>query len=200
MPGSGAGNMTLPRTGHRVITMADGRVLAMGGDGYAFNGSANIEASTTSELYNPSTDTWSASGGLTMPRRPGFNAALLPSGRVLVAGGSMFNPDCPKPVSCSSILSIASTEIWDPSTGAWTRGPDMPVPREGFSMTTLPTGLVLVTGGFYHNPQPMGVMNDINVQASFLFNENTGAWSATGSLLGPLLHYDAVLFPTGREM
>ena len=200
MLGSGAGTMTRPRAGHGVVTLGDGRVLAIAGEGYSSNGIGTpfVSSDRTSELYSPSTNTWSATGALTMPRQGAFNAALLPSGRVLVAGGFVDNSqNCPKPVTCSTALSTVLTEIWDPSTGNWTRGPDMPVPRESFIMLPLPTGLVLVTGGFYRNPQPLTQTNT-NYQSSYLFDENTGAWSATGSLIGPMLHYGAVLFPTGR--
>ena len=189
--------MTQPRSGHRVITLPDGRVLAIAGTGTGESGTTFVDSATTSELYDPSTNTWSATGTLTMPRMGGFNAALLPSGRVLVAGGSIDNSrNCPKPVSCSSVLTTATTEIWDPSTGNWTRGPDMPVPRADFGMLTLPTGLVLVTGGFYYNAQPYPqAITTLN--SDLLFTEQTGVWSATGSLLGPMGHSGALLIPTG---
>ena len=198
MLGSGAGNMTRPRFGHMVITLPDGRVLAIAGEGYSSNGIGTpyVNSSTTSELYNPSTNTWSATGALTMPRYGGFNAALLPSGRVLVAGGSIDNSqNCPRRANCSPVLATATTEIWDPSTGNWTRGPDMPVPRADFGMLTLPTGLVLVTGGFYYNNQPYSTTT---LNSDLLFTEQTGVWSATGSLLGPMGHHGALLIPTGR--
>ena len=132
-----------------------------------------------------------------MSRGGGYNAALLPSGRVLLAGGYIDNSkNCPKPISCSQTLTTATTEIWSPSTGNWTRGPDMPVPRQGFGMLTLPTGLVLVTAGFFQNPNQG--FSTINLNSDLLFNEQTGAWSATGSLLGPMGHHGAVLIPTGR--
>ena len=195
--------MTRPRSGHVVITLNDGRVLAIAGTGESDNGPGtffNVNSATTSELYDPVTNTWSATGTLTMPRMEGFNAALLPSGRVLAAGGSVDNRQaCPKPIGCSQVLTTATTEIWDPSTGNWTRGPDMPVPRQGFGMLTLPTGLVLVTAGFFYvnmpyGPPPPGTIAFPN--SDLLFTEQTGTWSATGSVLGETGR--AVLVPTGR--
>ena len=192
--------MTRPRSGHVVITLGDGRVLAIAGAGESSNGIGTtfVNSAGTSELYDPATNTWSATGTLTMVRGAGCNAALLPSGRVLVAGGSVDNSQaCPKPVGCSSVLTTATTEIWDPSTGNWTRGPDMPVPRQGFSMLTLPTGLVFVSAGFYYSNQPFGPEGTITpLTSDLLFNEQAGAWSATGSLPGS--GNGAVLIPTGR--
>ena len=195
--------MTRPRSGHVVITLNDVRVLAIAGTGESSNGIGNpfVLSDTSSELYDPVTNTWSATGTLTMPRLEGFNAALLPSGRVLVAGGSVDNRQaCSKPVGCSQTLTTATTEIWSPSTGNWTRGPDMPTPREGFGMLTLPTGLVLVTGGFYYNTQPYAqpTATTLLFNSDLLFTEQTGAWSATGPLLGPTDPQRAVLIPTGR--
>ena len=192
--------MTRPRSGHVVITLNDGRVLAIAGTGQSDNGIGTtfVNSATTSELYDPVTNTWSATGTLTMPRMEGFNAALLPSGRVLAAGGSVDNRQaCPKPIDCSEVLTTATTEIWDPSTGNWTRGPDMPTPRADFSMLTLPTGLVLLTGGSYINNPQYGPLTTSTPTPGLLFTEQTGAWSATGPMGQAGLH-GAVLIPTGR--
>ena len=52
MLGSGAGNMTRPRSGHVVVTLADGRVLAIAGLGESLNGigTSFVDSETTSEL------------------------------------------------------------------------------------------------------------------------------------------------------
>ena len=194
--------MIRPRSGHVVITLNDGRVLAIAGTGSSSSngiGTISVNSDTTSELYDPNTNTWSATGTLTMPRMEGFNAALLPSGRILAAGGSVDNRQaCPKPIGCQQVLTTATTEIWDPSTGNWTRGPDMPVPRQGFGMLTLPTGLVLVTAGFFYVNMPYGPPPGTIAfpNSDLLFTEQTGTWSATGSVLSEMGR--AVLIPTGR--
>ena len=170
--------MTTARDSHRMVTLVNGSVLAIGGG----NG-GNSAAFATCDLYDPTTNTWSATGSMATPRSSGHRAVRLPSGRVLVAGGATPNPSCTRPVSCSTFVTTASAEIFDPSTGIWTPGPDMPVPRLDFDMVALPTGLVLVTGGSVTTTT--GVGPSTNYQSSLLFSEKTGAWSDTASLVVP---------------
>ncbi|CAF1414468.1 unnamed protein product, partial [Rotaria magnacalcarata] len=60
----------------------------------------------TTELYDPSTGTWSFTGNLTYGRY--YNtASLLSNGKVLIAGGSDGSP-------------LNAAELYDPSTGTWT--------------------------------------------------------------------------------
>src|SRR5437762_14285532 len=61
-------------------------------------------------------------------------ATLLPSGKVLVAGG--YN---------GSLLS--SAELYDPATGTWTATGSLGTARELHTATLLPNGKVLVAGG-----------------------------------------------------
>ena len=55
MRSSGTGTMTRPRSGHVVITLNDGRVLAIAGTGQSDNGigTISVNSATTSELYDP---------------------------------------------------------------------------------------------------------------------------------------------------
>ena len=64
-------------------TLSNGKVLAVGGATY--NGTG--QALATADLYDPGTNTWSASIPMNTARWS-HTATLLPSGKVLVAGGS----------------------------------------------------------------------------------------------------------------
>src|SRR5208283_2070947 len=109
--------------------MPNGQVLLTGG----FNGSVSSSAG----LYDPATDTWTATGSMTT-NRCNHTATLLSNGRVLVVGGFGKNQ--------SSVLS--SSELYDPSAEMWTATTSLNTQRYGHTASFLADGKVLVTGGY----------------------------------------------------
>ena len=80
-----APSMTKPRSGHSLTLLSDGRVLAAGGmDGTT--GFDEIVVHSTTEFFDPSTNSWSPGPELSEPRSH-HSATLLPDGRVLLVGG-----------------------------------------------------------------------------------------------------------------
>ena len=75
---------------------------------------------------------WSAAGSLATARYD-HTATLLPSGKVLAAGG-----DRPIP--------LASAAIYDPATNAWSAADSLATARTDHTATLLPTGSVLIAG------------------------------------------------------
>jgi hypothetical protein len=67
-------------------------------------------------------------------------AAPLPDGRVLIAGGKTTYKD-------KSGKSTKTTEIFDPVTSTFSRGPGMNAPRAEFTATVLEDGRVVLAGG-----------------------------------------------------
>ena len=124
--------MTIPRRYAAAAPLPDGRVLVAGGS----SGGANALASA--EIFDPATNTFSATGSMTTPRTRQAVAALLPDGRVLVAGGSS-----------DFVNAIASAEVFDPATETFSAAGigAMTVPRRYAMAAPLPDGRVLVTGG-----------------------------------------------------
>ncbi len=94
---SKTGNLITPRSYHSATLLSDGRVLVAGG----VNDSKNLGVIATTEIYDPSTGLWTATGSMTMPRYS-HTATLLNNGKVLVAGG--FNG-----------LVLNTAEIYDPA-------------------------------------------------------------------------------------
>ena len=77
--------------------LSNGKVLAVGGGRY----SGTVQAIATADLYDPVTNTWSASIPMNTARGS-HTATLLPSGKVLVAGG------------CDGVVNFATAELYTP--------------------------------------------------------------------------------------
>jgi hypothetical protein len=131
------GDMTTARSaslqiGGPLLTLADGRVLLVGGVG---PNSQPVLASA--EIYDPATGRFTATAGSMATARTYFAAARLQDGRVLIAGGIN-----------ESATALASAEIFDPDTGMFTPTPSpMTVARTFPSAATLADGRVLIVGG-----------------------------------------------------
>jgi N-acetylneuraminic acid mutarotase len=135
-PGTGkwavTGNlMTARAQGPGVALLGDGRVLITGGGGI---GDTDPPAAST-ELFDPATGTWTATGNL-ITARIAIASALLPDGRLLIVGG----------LGLDGIKS--SAELYDLSSGTWGPAGSMATARFGDTATLLPDGKVLVVGGF----------------------------------------------------
>ncbi len=117
-----------------------GRILQFGGNS---NGALVIDISAGGTPVLTPTQSMSTQRRL-------VNATILPNGKVLATGGSQVN---------NQLTGVNnSAEIWDPTTGTWTRGPDGQRPRLYHSMSMLlPDGRVLVGGG--GAPGPMANLN-----------------------------------------
>ena len=81
------GSMHVPRDSHHAVLLQNGEVLVAGGYNATVSGTG--EAST--ELYNPSTGTWTLTGSMT-DGRVDFTLTLLSNGKVLAAGGPTWVP------------------------------------------------------------------------------------------------------------
>lgn len=78
-----ADELSQPSDGHSLTLLPDGRVLAAGGENPVVRGSNYY---STTEIFDPSTNSWSPGPELSEPRT-NHSATLLPDGRVLLIGG-----------------------------------------------------------------------------------------------------------------
>ncbi len=169
---TGTRSMTVPRHGHTATLLPGGKVLVAGGQSGDF---IRKEILATAEVYDPASDTWSATGSMTAPRW-GHTAMLLPDGKVLVMGGR----------ADSSFASwLATAEVYDPASGTWSATGSMAAPLEDRKALLLPDGKVLVVGG-RTIPE--------------VYDPASGTWSATGSMTAPRWGYTATLLPTGQVL
>ncbi len=125
-----------PRSDGVLVALKDGRAIYAGGEGDF--GDRPVWTLDLASIYDPSTDEWSAAAPMLQPRE-GASGALLPDGRVLVAGGSWKGG--------VTFGWLSTTEIYDPSRDKWSKGPPLPEARSGANVVTLADGRILLVGG-----------------------------------------------------
>jgi N-acetylneuraminic acid mutarotase len=136
--------------------------------------------------------TWSAVSSMAIPRA--FQTAtLLPSGKVLVVGGSGF--------SASAIrhqAPLASAELYDPKTRTWSSAGTLRMARWLHTATLLNNGKVLVVGG---TSAPVGVPNRYeSISSAELYDPQTNTWSPAANMLTPRCLHSATLLADGRVL
>jgi hypothetical protein len=137
-PTSGAfgatGSMVSGRWGgETIVALHDGRILVVGGYGPA---SAIL---SSAEFYDPVIGAFETTGSMSTPR-VGPMSAVLPDGRVFVFGGAT-------PSGKNTIAGLATSEMYEPSTGAFSPGPSMTAARQYYAAVQLLDGRVLAAGG-----------------------------------------------------
>jgi hypothetical protein len=103
-------------------------------------------------------------------------ATLLPSGKVLVAGGG------------------ASAELYDPVAGTLTATGKMTVARYGQTATLLPSGKVFIAGG-----GPEVQLYSIFASAE-LYDPGAGTFTLAGSMSVAREDHTATLLPNGKVL
>jgi hypothetical protein len=189
---SSAGSMSEPRGIHTATLLPDGRVLVASGVKSTVPSSIGLDnpwsgALDTSELYDPATGLWTQTGRLGDGQFGLFGhvAALLPDGRVLIAGGWML-------WGRTWIGSVQGAGIYDPATGGWSETATMSTGRANPSATLLPDGRVLVAGGADSHSDPLA--------STETYDPSLGAWSPTASMAHSRQGHWAALVPDGRVL
>jgi C-terminal processing protease CtpA/Prc/N-acetylneuraminic acid mutarotase len=173
-----AAPMVAARTNHTATLLDNGKVLVVGG----YPGPVGDQPPLASaELYDPATNSWSIAGALATARHA-HTATRLPSGKVLVVGG--------RGASGDRIDPLASAELYDPATNAWTSAGALALARTYYSATLLPSGKVLVAGGYQG-----GIYS---TAAAELYDPATNTWTGTGAMATARDHFTATLLANGR--
>ncbi len=115
------------RSSHTATLLSSGKVLITGGVG-------EDPELATAELFDPTTQTFSLTGSMSIPRES-HTATLLSDGTVLIAGGPII------------LVDASRTEIFDPVHGTFSLAAKMETIRLSHTATLLADGHVLITGG-----------------------------------------------------
>jgi Bacterial Ig-like domain (group 3)/Galactose oxidase, central domain len=136
-----AGPLMVGRSGHTATLLANGQVLLAGG-------AASGAALGSLELFDPKTNTFALAPSVLTTARENHAAALLPDGRVLIVGGWDGTTAAPVPPATTGNPNVlASSDVFDPTTGAVSPGPALNIPRENLTATTAIDGSAAVIGG-----------------------------------------------------
>ena len=201
------GSMGTPRDGPSAVRLQDGRVLVVGGRSRSDN-----TLTTSAELYDPATGTWSAAGSISKPL---VAATLLRDGKVLVLVGR--EDGGPR-----------SAEVYDPASGTWTAtgkmdpgaeesddtftvlrdGRVLLAGREGAQVYDPASGTWTVTGPMVRSSGPRAtftVLRDGRVlvvggDGAEVYDPASGTWTATGKMNDQGYRTAAALLPDGKVL
>ena len=138
-PGDGAWRALAPlptsRAGLAAATVADGRILAIGGN--ASGACAEVEA------YSPRSGGWEAFAPLPVP--------VAVARAATDAAGNVY------------VFDRATTEIYDAGLKAWRAGPAMPTPRIAAAVATGADGRIYVAGGYPADRAGAGPVDTVEV-------------------------------------
>jgi YVTN family beta-propeller protein len=169
------------RYGHTATQLVDGRILITGGQGE--NGCDPVCGyPRIAEIYDPAKGSFTTVGKMSTGRYMAA-AALLPNGRVLIAGG--YNYDN----GANSYLTTA--EIFDPATATFSPTGAMNLGRTGHSATVLANGTVLIAGG--SNGQQLTATAEI-------YDPATGVFTMTAPMPAVHLEHTATRLSDGRVL
>jgi uncharacterized protein YjdB len=177
------GNPVKTRYFHTATLLPNGKVLVAGGEHCDGNG---CDATASAELYDPVTQTFAATGNL-MTARMYHSATLLPNGKVLIAGGGYFTGN--------GLVTLASTELYDPATGTFSFGATMFQQSAGHAAVLMNDGKVLIVAGQYSIVGGGGGFSDAEI-----YDSSTGFFSSTGNLNTPRSGATATLLNDGTVL
>lgn len=218
---SPAPSMSTPRDNHSATLLKDGRVLVAGG----YPDESGGGCLNTAEIYDPLANSWSMAASMVEPHCF-HTATLLQDGRVLVgnfidifSSTEVYDPstnaweqvsDLVRPHSATllqdgRVLAVEGIDmfssgplayLFNPSTNTWSAAASMASPRSGFSATLLSDGRVLVTGGYFEEYYPPGLV----FPAPEIYDPSTNTWSMANILKVDRVRHGATLLHDGSVL
>jgi len=162
----GAGTMLSYHAAHSATLLANGNVLSVG------------DAAPAGQIFNPSNNSWTATSTGSAPKlRSGHTGTRLSDGKVLIAGGNAGGGD-------------PGTELFDPTTGTWSRTGNMWQAHTLHTATLLTDGRVAVFGNSFGNTRTL----------TEIYNPIWGTWSPGPTFSTPRDSHIAARLSDGRVL
>ncbi|WP_327281436.1 Kelch repeat-containing protein [Streptomyces sp. NBC_01205] len=182
------GAMTVARWGHLAVPLPGGRVLAVGGLVSTKRYGAGTAVGSC-EVYDPGSGTWAQTGSLGAARAV-HQAVPLPDGSVLAIGGE---PGIAADDARLRLRSLASTEIYDVTSGEWRPGPPLPWGRAYHRAVPTADG-ALVFGG------TESACLDVGFASTLRWTVGARHWSPEGPLVTGRWAFGATALGDGRVL
>ena len=170
------GPTILNRYGHTATLLANGDVLIAGG----IDSANGLAALSGTEIYNSATHTFREANSM-LTARAQATATLLPSGKVLVAGGN---------TGGSHPTAMTTAEVYDPTSTTFASASALSTARSQATATLLPNGKVLIAGG----------NATVGPVASAELYDPDGTFSTTGSMATARSSATATLLANGKVL
>ncbi|MEK7761143.1 MAG: kelch repeat-containing protein [Nitrospirota bacterium] len=177
--------MTIGRASHAAARLANGQILITGGFSLSTTPAPALD---TAELYDSTTNTFTALTGRMRSARTSHTATLLSNGQVLLTGGQ---------IDTTNGDGNNSAELYDPATQTFTAiTATMTVPRGAHVAVLLPDGKVFLAGGFNMGFTDLPVAHN----TAELFDPVTQTFTAIAATMTSSRsdHPAAALLPNGQ--
>ena len=173
--------MTSARVLHTATLLPNGTILITGGQSAWSNTPLN-----TAELYDPVANTFTVLTATMTTVRAGHTATLLPNGKVLITGGSP---------NASGSHEVNTAEVYDPVANTFTAlGATMTTARYSHMATLLPSGKVLLTGGWQNG-------SSIALNTAEVYDPVANTFTAlTSTMISVRADHMAALLPNGKVL
>ncbi len=154
--------MGIARANHQAVALTDGRIF--------------VVSSGSAEIYDPRDGNWQATSAPLSSSGTSGTATLLPSGEVLVTGGT---------------TSQADAELYDPIADTWTATHGLVSPHTRGTLTVLASGDALLVGGDLQQANPSAPSVEV-------YQRGPNQWISAGGLITARRNHSASLLPNGQ--
>jgi hypothetical protein len=179
---SATASLNQARDTHAATVLSDGTVLVTGGHYYAGAGATLTEVVLNSaEVYGSASQSWTTLTNHMVYARLNHTSTLLPSGKVLIAGGNVGG------------FPSNTAEIYDPVAGTFTAIPNMAYARAGHTATLMDDGMVLIAGGVYQT-------SSADLYSAELYDPQSNSFVKVAEMTAVRVFHTAVALPNGTVL